>query len=82
MSCCFAPMDLTEMVTREVICEVLEGEGNPERWCRQLVDHANAAGGKDNITVVMARYFVADAKQIAASTCGPNANTISSVRRR
>jgi protein phosphatase len=53
---------LTEMVTREVICEVLEGDGNPEGWCRQLVEHANAAGGKDNITVVLARYFVVDAE--------------------
>jgi len=47
---------LTEMVPRNLICEVL-GEGNPERWCRQLVEHANAAGGKDNITVAIARYF-------------------------
>jgi protein phosphatase len=73
---------LTEMVTREVICEVLEGEGNAEVWCRQLVDRANAAGGKDNITVVIARYLVADAKQIAATTGGPSAKTISSVRSR
>jgi protein phosphatase len=51
---------LTEMVTREVIREVLEGHGGPEHWCRQLVDRANAAGGKDNITVVIARFFVAD----------------------
>ena len=47
---------LTEMVTRKAICEVLEGGGSPEGWCRQLVEEANAAGGKDNITVVMARY--------------------------
>jgi len=52
---------LTEMVPRNLICEVL-GEGNPERWCRQLVEHANAAGGKDNITVVIARYLIEAAK--------------------
>jgi len=50
---------LTEMVPGKLICEVLAGEGNPERWCRQLVDHANAAGGKDNITIAIARYFEA-----------------------
>jgi PPM family protein phosphatase len=49
---------LTEMVPRQEICEVLESEGNPERWCRDLVERANAAGGKDNITVVIGRYFV------------------------
>jgi protein phosphatase len=49
---------LTEMVPRQEICEVLESEGNPERWCRNLVERANAAGGKDNITVVIGRYFV------------------------
>jgi protein phosphatase len=51
---------LTEMVPRKVICEVLESDGRPESWCRQLVEQANAAGGKDNITVVMARYCVLD----------------------
>jgi len=49
---------LTEMVPLSLICEVLEGEGDPERWCRKLVDQANAAGGKDNITTAIARYSV------------------------
>jgi PPM family protein phosphatase len=53
---------LTEMVPRQDICEVLESDGNPERWCQELVDRANAAGGKDNITVVMARYHFADSE--------------------
>jgi PPM family protein phosphatase len=53
---------LTEMVTRQEICEILECPGNPEQWCRRLVDQANAAGGKDNITVVVARYVAAAAQ--------------------
>lgn len=51
---------LTEMVSRSTICEVLESEGTPETWCRTLVEKANMAGGKDNITVVMARYYYAE----------------------
>lgn len=52
---------LTEMVTAEVIGNVLRDAGSPERWCHQLVELANAAGGKDNITVVLARFVaVAD----------------------
>ena len=52
---------LTEMVSRQGICEILESPGSPQQWCRRLVDQANAAGGKDNITVVIARYFAAEA---------------------
>ena len=48
---------LTEMVPRQLICEVLDSDGSPEYWCGKLVEHANAAGGKDNITIVIARYF-------------------------
>jgi len=51
---------LTEMVTRQGICEILEDPGDPEQWCRKLVNQANAAGGKDNITVVLARYFATE----------------------
>jgi Serine/threonine protein phosphatase len=51
---------LTEMVARGRICEILENAGKPENCCRRLVDEANEAGGKDNITVVIAHYFVAN----------------------
>jgi protein phosphatase len=51
---------LTEMVPRELICEVLQSAGGPESWCSKLVEHANHAGGKDNITVVIARYCYMD----------------------
>jgi protein phosphatase len=47
---------LTEMVTQEQIAEVLLQNEAPEVACRQLVALANEAGGKDNITVVVARY--------------------------
>ena len=53
---------LTEMVSREAIMETLKKEGSPERWCQELVERANEAGGKDNITVVIASYSAASEK--------------------
>lgn len=47
---------LTEMVSAEQIAQLLVEESQPEPACRQLVAMANQAGGKDNITVVIARY--------------------------
>ena len=44
---------LTSMVERERIQEVLEAERDPERACDALIAEANAAGGDDNITVVL-----------------------------
>jgi protein phosphatase len=51
---------LTEMVSRESIADVLGSHGEPRSWCRELVDQANAAGGTDNITVAIARYFAVE----------------------
>lgn len=59
---------LTEMVPHEQIADVLRSEMDVEHACRHLVDRANAAGGRDNITVVLARYDAAFEK----TTCPGN----------
>jgi protein phosphatase len=47
---------LTNMVSGEEIAAILEAKKHPEEACRNLVSLANERGGKDNITVVIARY--------------------------
>jgi protein phosphatase len=47
---------LTEMVSEEEIARIQHGVDDPEQACRALVARGNEAGGKDNITVVLARY--------------------------
>ncbi len=47
---------LTGMVSEQDIATMLAGCTDPEPVCRRLVDEANHAGGKDNITVVVARF--------------------------
>jgi PPM family protein phosphatase len=47
---------LTEMVPEEEIIELLSAEADPALVCDRLVDRANEAGGKDNVTVVVARF--------------------------
>ena len=48
---------LTEMVTDDAIAARLRAdERSPEIVCQALVDDANAGGGTDNITVVVARF--------------------------
>ena len=47
---------LTEMLSDEKISQILRAESDPEQVCRQLVGCANDEGGKDNITVVVARF--------------------------
>lgn len=51
---------LTGMVGEEEINDVLRADSEPERLCRQLVERANEAGGKDNITVVVAQFRAVD----------------------
>jgi PPM family protein phosphatase len=46
---------LTEMVSEGEILTVLSGTDDPATACDLLVDRANEAGGKDNVTVVVAR---------------------------
>ena len=47
---------LTEMLSNGVIAATLRDESDPEAACRSLVAQANEAGGKDNVTVVIARF--------------------------
>jgi protein phosphatase len=47
---------LTERVDDDRIAAVLRNEADVKTACQQLVELANEAGGKDNITVVLARF--------------------------
>jgi len=47
---------LTEMVSDENISQILSAGNDPEKTCRQLVERANEAGGRDNITVIVAQF--------------------------
>ncbi len=47
---------LTGMVSERDVAGMLCDEADPEAACRRLVDRANQAGGKDNVTVVVARF--------------------------
>jgi protein phosphatase len=46
---------LTDMLSDEQIERVLRSTNEPHKACEKLVQLANAAGGRDNITVVVAR---------------------------
>jgi len=50
---------LTEMLTNDAIAATLRDELDPEAGCRKLVTQAKDAGGRDNITVVIARFDAA-----------------------
>ncbi len=52
----FCSDGLTDLVNRASIMETLESSISLEEKCQQLVNKANALGGKDNITVVLAEY--------------------------
>jgi protein phosphatase len=49
---------LTDMITDQQIALTLESAETCELACRRLLDQALEAGGKDNITVAIARYHV------------------------
>src|SRR5262245_36405189 len=51
---------LTEMLSNGVIAATLRDESDPEAACRSLVAQANEAGGRDNVTVVIARFDAAE----------------------
>ena len=50
---------LTEMVTNEAISATLDRESEPETAAKSLLTQANEAGGRDNITVLVARFDAA-----------------------
>jgi protein phosphatase len=47
---------LTEMVPHEDVVAMLEAELEPEAAARKLLEQANNRGGRDNITIVIARF--------------------------
>ena len=49
---------LSEMVTDDMIATALAAKEPAETACRRLVEIALEAGGKDNVTVVVARYTI------------------------
>ena len=49
---------LTEMVSDTELADVLKKKLAPADTCQELLDMALTAGGKDNITVVVARYRI------------------------
>jgi protein phosphatase len=49
---------LTGMVSEDAIAALITGSGTATEVCQALVNAANAAGGKDNVTVVLARYRI------------------------
>jgi protein phosphatase len=51
---------LTEMVPEAAIADALRVEPDPRRACEVLVAEANRLGGRDNVTVVVARFSEPD----------------------
>ncbi len=51
---------LTKMVAQDRIAEVLRRAASAADACRTLVEQALVAGGRDNVTVVLARYRIPD----------------------
>ena len=47
---------LTDLITSKQIIEVLKTDKNIESKAKSLIDAANDAGGKDNVTVVLVEY--------------------------
>jgi protein phosphatase len=53
---------LTEMVMDNAIAAVLKENKTPAETCDTLLNLALAAGGKDNITIIVARYSIPETK--------------------
>ena len=53
---------LTEMVNNDVISATLDAEAVPESAAKKLLAQANEAGGRDNITVLVARFDAEEVK--------------------
>lgn len=59
---------LTEMLPGVEINRILQNAGEPEQACNWLVAGANEAGGKDNITVVVAHFHAAHQHRVPAKS--------------
>lgn len=51
---------LTDMVSNDTIAAVLAGGADAKATCGKLIELALAAGGNDNVTVIVARYRIAE----------------------
>ena len=51
---------LTDMIEDAEIETIMNGANSAESACRNLVDRALSNGGRDNVTVIVARYSVPD----------------------
>jgi protein phosphatase len=49
---------LTDRVSDVEIAEILSGNTSEQAASQTLIDAANAAGGNDNITVIVSRYLL------------------------
>src|SRR3954468_18778454 len=47
---------LSTQINRDQIAEIVNGDKDLTQTCKKLIDAANAAGGPDNITVIVARF--------------------------
>ena len=47
---------LSGLVSQEVLREALGSESDPKQCCKRLVELANAAGGHDNVTVIVVEF--------------------------
>jgi protein phosphatase len=47
---------LSNMLDVSALEQILSGEKDPERACQALIDRANAAGGRDNVTAVVIAF--------------------------
>ncbi|MBA3300243.1 MAG: Stp1/IreP family PP2C-type Ser/Thr phosphatase, partial [Thermoleophilaceae bacterium] len=59
---------LTSMVAEKRIAEILRARSSLESVAQQLVDEANANGGRDNVTVVLVRLGEDDARDADTDT--------------
>src|SRR5262245_1107967 len=58
---------LTDVVSEDTIADVLASQRRPAEECQRLVDLALAAGGPDDVTVLVADYWVEQAQTTAQS---------------
>jgi protein phosphatase len=64
---------LTDELSDSAIASTLLSAGNPEAACRSLVEQALEAGGRDNVTVALARYRIQSrnrSRDIPAASAG------------
>jgi protein phosphatase len=59
---------LTGMLPEAEINQIVHTEAEPEQACRRLVERANEAGGRDNITAVVVHFRAANEAKTRAQT--------------